>query len=82
METTRLLTLEERKKLLHEYHWPASTFPNKKYKGNGTKRECDYYNIPIYSEGREYEKNFPIDAGKALRDWVSMRLSRKNYPKD
>jgi hypothetical protein len=49
MATLRLLTLEERKKLLHEYHWPASMFPNKKYKGNGTKRECDYYNIPIYS---------------------------------
>ena len=44
------LTLKERKKLLHEFHWPKILFPNKIYKGYGTERECNYYNIPKYRE--------------------------------
>lgn len=43
---TEELTLEERKYLLHEFHFPRSMYPNKEYKGNGTESECDFYKIP------------------------------------
>lgn len=42
----RVLTLEERRKLLFEFHWPKKQFPDKVYTSAGTEAECDYYNIP------------------------------------
>ena len=45
------LTLEERRELLHEFHWPRKMFPTKKYSsGIGLVTECDYYKIPIYKD--------------------------------
>ena len=43
---TEELTLDERKRLLHEYHWPKDKFPDKIFAGNGIKAECDDANIP------------------------------------
>jgi hypothetical protein len=54
MENRIPLTLDERRKLLHEFHWPKSQFPKKKFvPGVGLKSECDYYKVPIYKDGVE-----------------------------
>lgn len=39
------LSLEKRKKLLHNF-----LYPNSKFEGHGTERECDFYNIPKYEQ--------------------------------
>jgi hypothetical protein len=43
---TEELTQAERNELLFYFHWPKEMFPDKKFTGQGTKAECDYYKIP------------------------------------
>jgi Na+-transporting NADH:ubiquinone oxidoreductase subunit NqrF len=40
--THRELTLEERRRLLHQYHWSNIIYRS----GVGLESECDFYKIP------------------------------------
>ena len=51
MENRIPLTLDERRELLHEFHWPKAKFPNQKFVvGTGLKSECDFSKIPHYKD--------------------------------